>query len=227
MTQAAAPHRHPHLMIPTRRSIVLALVAAVLAPPAVAGEGLRALEAFLANVQQGRASFTQTVTAPGRDGQPPRVRTSRGEFSFLRPDRFRFHYTHPFEQDIVADGQTLWLHDPDLNQVTARRQAEALAHTPAALLAAAADLRALRQAFELREGEPREGLHWVEATPTSRDGAIQRIAVGFRDGRLEVLEVLDGFGQRSVLRFGPLQTAGVTAAQFRFQPPPGVEVVRP
>ena len=205
-----------------------ALPTMTLSPAARAqGEGLRDLEAFLATVQQGRASFTQTVTAPGRDGQPPRVRTSRGEFSFLRPDRFRFRYTHPFEQEIVADGQTLWIHDVDLNQVTARRQAEALSQTPAALLAASADLRALRQAFDLREGEPRDGLHWVEAIPRMRDGAIQRVAVGFRAGKLEALDILDGLGQRSVLRFGPLQTGGVTAAQFRFQPPPGVEVVRP
>lgn len=192
----------------------------------VQAQGLRDLESFLATVQQGRATFTQTVTVPGRDGQPPRVRTSRGEFSFLRPDRFRFHYTHPFEQDIVADGQTLWLHDPDLNQVTARSQAQALAQTPAALLASAADLRAVRQAFDLREGDMRDGLHWVEATPKVREGAIQRIAIGFRAGQLEVLDIVDGLGQRTVLRFGPLQAGGVTAASFRFQPPPGAQVVR-
>jgi outer membrane lipoprotein carrier protein len=37
----------------------------------------------------------------------------------------------------VADGQTLWLHDVDLNQVTARKQAQVLGSTPAALIAAA------------------------------------------------------------------------------------------
>jgi outer membrane lipoprotein carrier protein len=32
----------------------------------------------------------------------------------------------------VADGQTLWLHDVDLNQVTARKQEQVLGSTPAA-----------------------------------------------------------------------------------------------
>lgn len=211
-----------------RRHLLLAAVGAAAAPLAHAqGEGLRALEAFWASVQQGRASFTQTVTAPARAGETARVRTSRGEFAFVRPDRFRLRYLQPFEQEIVADGQTLWLYDPDLNQVTARRQAEALAQTPLALLAAAADLRAVRQSFELREGEPRDGLAWVEAVPRTRDGAIQRIALGWRQGQLEGLDIQDGLGQRSVLRFGAWQTTGLTLAQFRFQPPPGVEVVRP
>lgn len=224
--------RHP---VPStmQRRLVLTTLAATLcgvlsSPVGAQTDGLRELEAFLAGVQQGRATFTQTVTAPLREGETvARTRTSRGEFEFLRPDRFRFRYTQPFEQLIVADGQTLWLFDPDLNQVTARRQAEVLANTPAALLAAAPDLRAVRQAFTLSEGEARDGLRWVEAAPNARDGQVQRIRIGFRQGQLEVLDILDSFGQRSVMRFGPLERqAGLSSANFRFQPPAGAEVLR-
>lgn len=220
-------HRRNTLIVLS--TLVAALAGALPRRSHAQAGGLQDLEAFLAGVQQGRASFTQTVTAPLREGETvARQRTSRGEFAFLRPDRFRFHYTQPFEQLIVADGQTLWLFDPDLNQVTARRQAEALANTPAALLAAAPDLRAVRQAFTLAEGEAADGLRWVEATPKARDGQVQRIRIGFRAGQLETLDILDSFGQRSLLRFGPLErAAGLTAASFRFQPPPGAEVVRP
>ncbi|MDM7456303.1 MAG: outer membrane lipoprotein chaperone LolA [Tepidimonas sp.] len=204
------------------------VLACLTGPVSAQTEGLRELEAFLSAVQQGRAAFTQTVTAPVRDGEPvARTRTSRGEFEFLRPDRFRFRYTEPFEQVIVADGQTLWLYDPDLNQVTARRQAEVLANTPAALLAAAPDLRAVRRAFTLSAGESRDGLNWVEAVPVARDGQVQRIRIGFRQGQLEVLDILDSFGQRSIMRFGPLdRSTQFTAAHFRFQPPAGAEVLR-
>ena len=45
--------------------------------------------------------FTQTVTAP--DGA--KKKTSSGSFEFARPNRFRFAYTKPFEQTIVADGR--------------------------------------------------------------------------------------------------------------------------
>ena len=103
---------------------------------AVHAAGLESLENFVKSAKSGKADFTQVVTAPSRDGQPPRVKTSTGTFEFSRPNRFRFNYKKPFEQAIVADGQTLWLHDVDLNQVTARKQQQVLGSTPAALIAA-------------------------------------------------------------------------------------------
>jgi outer membrane lipoprotein carrier protein len=197
--------------------------------PTAQADGLSALESFLRQSQQGRAAFTQTVTAPRKEGEPaPRVRTSRGVFEFQRPDRFRFVYTHPFEQTIVADGQTLWLYDPDLHQVTARAQQEVLAQTPAALIAAAPDLRALAQVFELRAEAPSEGLAWVQAVPRQRDGALQSIRLGWRaGGQLAALDILDSLGQRSVMRFEPMNLQPAFAAgHFRFQPPAGADVIR-
>ena len=101
------------------------------------------------------------VTAPSKDGQPSRVKTSTGTFEFQRPGKFRFDYKKPFVQSIVADGESLWLYDADLNQVTQRKQAQALGSTPAALIAAAPDLRALQTDFTLEGAPERDGLQWV------------------------------------------------------------------
>ena len=100
--------------------------------------GLKSLEDFVRTVKTGKADFTQVVSSPAKDGQAPRVKTSSGQFEFSRPNRFKFVYVKPFAQTIVADGQTLWLYDVDLNQVTARQQSQALGSTPAALIASAA-----------------------------------------------------------------------------------------
>src|SRR5919112_1736894 len=97
---------------------------------------LESLESFIRGAKSGRAEFTQVITAPARDGQAAKTKTSSGTFEFQRPNRFRFEYRKPFEQTIVADGQTLWLYDADLRQVTSRKQAQVLAQTPAALIAA-------------------------------------------------------------------------------------------
>ena len=123
--------------------------------------GLESLESFVRNVRSGRAEFTQVVTSPAKDGQAARSKTSSGTFEFSRPSRFRFFYKTPFEQTIVADGQTLWLYDADLNQVTARKQSAALGSTPAALIAAAPDLRALQADFTLAAAPEKDGLDWV------------------------------------------------------------------
>ena len=189
--------------------------------------GLESLESFVRTVKTGRAEFTQVVSAPGRDGQSPRVKTSTGTFEFARPNRFRFVYRKPFEQSIVADGQTLWLHDVDLNQVTARKQSQILGSTPAALIASAADLKALQADFVLTNAPDKDGQEWVTATPKAKDGQVQSARVGFRDGNLASLEILDSFGQRSLLTFANLQT-NVTLAQdaFQFKPPAGADVIR-
>jgi outer membrane lipoprotein carrier protein len=48
-------------------------------------DGLQALEAFVKNARSGRADFTQVVTAPAREGQAARTKTSTGTFEFSRP----------------------------------------------------------------------------------------------------------------------------------------------
>ena len=194
--------------------------------------GLKSLEEFIKTVKTGKADFTQVVTSPAKDGQTSRVKTSTGQFEFARPNRFKFVYVKPFAQTIVADGQTLWLYDVDLNQVTSRQQSQALGSTPAALIASAADVKALQADFTLTDAPDKDGLLWVLATPKAKDGQLQSVRVGFRTGdaevsTLEVLEILDSFGQRSVLTFAGFQRNPVLPSKaFEFKPPAGADVLR-
>ena len=193
---------------------------------AIAG-GMESLENFVKSAKSGRADFSQVVTAPAREGQAARSKTSTGTFEFSRPNRFRFNYKKPFEQTIVADGQTLWLYDVDLNQVTARKQALVLGSTPAALIASSPDLNALKKDFDLEAVADRDGMQWVQATPKAKDGQLHSVKVGFRGNDLAALDILDSFGQRSVISFSKLElNASVAADAFQFNPPKGVDVVR-
>jgi outer membrane lipoprotein carrier protein len=215
-----------HALLTVGVALGLALTGAL--PAAAQTDGLEALENFLRTTRSGRADFTQVVTAPAREGQAPRSKQSAGSFEFQRPNRFRFTYRKPFAQTIVADGQTLWLHDPDLNQVTARRQAQALGSTPAALIATASDLAALRQEFELATAPDRDGLQWVQATPRAREGVLRSVRIGFRGGELAALDIQDSLGQQSALRFGRMEiNPALPAETFQFKPPPGADVLRP
>jgi outer membrane lipoprotein carrier protein len=206
------------------------LTAVVIAASATASwaDGLKSLEAFMKNSQAGRAEFTQAVTAPSKFGQPPRTKNSSGQFEFQRPGKFRFVYTKPFEQTIVADGKTLWLYDADLNQVTQRPQAQALGSTPAAILASASDLKALSADFDLQSAPEQDGLQWVQANPRDRNGQLKSVRVGFAsDGQLAALDILDSFGQRSLIRFTQLQTqASLPASTFEFKVPAGADVLK-
>lgn len=205
---------------------ILAMLLAVAATAAHAS-GLDALEGFLKTVKSGRASFTQVVMSPAREGQPARTRTSTGTFEFARPNHFRFDYRKPFEQVIVADGQTLWLYDADLNQVTARKQEAVLASTPAALIASASSTAALARDFNLQAAPDKDGLQWAVATPKNREGQLNTMRVGFRGNELKQLEIVDGFGQRSVITFDTMEAnAQIPAARFQFKPPQGAQVLK-
>lgn len=207
-----------------KRFLIAALAAFSFAAHA---SGLDALETFLKTVKSGRATFTQVVTSPAREGQPSKTRISTGTFEFVRPNKFRFDYQKPFEQVIIADGQNLWLYDADLNQVTQRKQDSFFAATPAAVIAAAPNTAALTRDFTLEGAPEKDGMQWAVATPKNRDGQLNTMRVGFRGGDLAQLDILDGFGQRSVITFDKLQAnAAVSSERFRFTAPQGAQVVR-
>lgn len=215
-----------------RRQVLGWLVCCAAGHAVAQTEGLGLLGQFLQTIRSGRAQFTQVVTSVPKAGQPPRQKTSTGMLEFQRPGRFRFSYKKPFAQTLVADGQTLWLHDPDLQQVTARAQAQVLGGTPLALIISATDLTGLQKDFALQAEPAREGLQWVKATPRRSDGQMQQALVGLRASErgpeLVVLDVLDALGQRSVLTFSAFEgNPAIKPDAFVFQPPAGTDVIRP
>jgi outer membrane lipoprotein carrier protein len=185
--------------------------------PAANADAAEFLRAFVRDVKSGRSAFTQTVTSP--DGA--RQKVSSGQFSFARPDRFRFEYTKPYPQTIVGDGQKVWMYDPDLAQVTVRPLGQALGNTPAALLTGSS----IEKTFELKNQPDRDGLEWVRATPREAGGTVQWLQAGFRGRALVAVEIADSFGQRSLLRFEQMATEVTLPPEtFRFTPPPGADV---
>jgi outer membrane lipoprotein carrier protein len=204
-------------MIPSMKRVLLA-GAALFACAAAQADAIDTLKAFVSDVKTGRASFTQVVTSP--DGA--KKKSSNGSFEFARPNRFRFAYAKPYEQLIVGDGQKIWLHDPDLNQVTVRPMGEALGSTPAALLAGSN----LDKDFSLKALPDDAGLQWVQATPKQKDSGFQSVKVAFRAKQLAAVEIVDSFGQRSRLDFTQVEAnASLPADRFRFTPPPGADVL--
>jgi outer membrane lipoprotein carrier protein len=197
---------------------IFAWAFALLLAGAARADSVDLLRDFAQNVKSGRAGFTQTVTSV--DGA--KKKDSSGQFEFVRPNRFRFSYAKPFEQQIVADGQKVWLYDVDLNQVTVRPMAQALGATPAALLAGGT----LDKEFELKAAPAADGFEWVQATPRVKDGPIKALRVGFKGTALAALEIVDAFGQRSMLRFTALeQNIALPDSTFQFTPPKGADVI--
>lgn len=188
------------------------------ASPVQAG-GMASLNAFMNDARSMRAEFRQVIT----DRAGKRTQDASGTFEFSRPGRFRWVYLKPWVQTIVGDGQKVWVHDPDLNQVTVRRLDAALGATPAALLAGNND--ALRT-FAIEEEPAQDGLEWVRAVPRERDGSFARIRLGFNARGIAVMELLDGLGQQTLITFtSVVGNPRLDPALFRFTPPRDADVV--
>jgi outer membrane lipoprotein carrier protein len=197
------------------------LCSLVFVASAAHADAVDALREFTRDAKSGRTTFTQVVTSADN----AKKKTSSGSFEFARPNRFRFAYAKPYEQVIVGDGESVWLYDVDLQQVTVRAMDQALGATPAALLAGAN----VEKDFELKVQPSAQGLDWVQATPRVKAEAasFQSLRVGFKGKALSAIELIDNFGQRSLLSFGEVATNVAPAADtFRFTPPKGVEVLK-
>ena len=177
------------------------------------------LQRFFSDVQSYTAKFSQVVL----DESFNLLQESSGTLWIQRPDKFRWDYDIPFEQHIVGDGERIWVHDVELQQVTVRRVSGGLGATPALLLAGRGKLD---ENFSVNSLGLQGQLEWTQLIPKNKDGGYEEIRVGFENGRIRILEMIDGFGQttRIALRDAN-ENVEINAGKFVFEPPPGTDVV--
>lgn len=195
------------------------LAFAALAAAAANAGGLDDFLAFNASTKTASGRFEQQVF--DRSGKA--IENAAGSFSFARPGKFLWVYDKPHKQVLVGDGVKLWIHDPDLNQVTVKRMEGAMSSTPAALLAGRDDITTL---FTLRDAGPADGLAWVEASPKAQDTGFERVRLGLKGKTLAAMELHDQLGGRTRLTFVDLKAnAPVAPSAFVFKPPQGADVI--
>ncbi|MCH6584016.1 MAG: outer membrane lipoprotein chaperone LolA [Gammaproteobacteria bacterium] len=177
------------------------------------------LQRFFSDVQSYTAKFSQVVL----DESFNTLQESSGTLWIQRPDKFRWDYDIPFEQHIVGDGERIWVHDVELQQVTVRRVSGGLGATPALLLAGRGKLE---ENFSVNSLGSQGQLEWTQLIPKNKDGGYEEIRIGFENGRIRMLEMIDGFGQttRIVLRDAN-ENVEIDAGKFVLEPPPGTDVV--
>jgi outer membrane lipoprotein carrier protein len=201
--------------------IVVLLLALGLAADLAAGEARDRLDAFFSDVVTLDARFAQQVI----DDTGQIVQESSGTVQLLRPGRVRWDYETPFKQLIVADGQYLWVYDSELAQATVRELGTALGAAPIMLLS---QRRSIDEDFVVLEEVAAEGLEWVELKPKVRDTDFLQVRIGMDPEGIRAMELTDQFEQRTVIRFEDVSINGdIPASRFRFDVPPGVDVIGP
>ncbi|MCG7934423.1 MAG: outer membrane lipoprotein chaperone LolA [Candidatus Thiodiazotropha taylori] len=184
-----------------------------------AESGISQLETFLQDLKTLKADFRQTLQQPDYD----QVYASNGVFYLRRPGQLRWEYQTPSEQLIVADGDRVWLHDIELEQVSHRSQAAVLDGTPAQLLSGTGPIS---QHFEINELGVESELTWVELIPKGKEAQFSSVRLALQESRLERMEMFDNFGQVTRFFFDDMQrNPPLDDALFEFEPPPLIDLI--
>ncbi len=186
---------------------------------ALPGSAREQLEQFADGLETLHARFEQKVV----DGDGQLQDQSDGEVWLSRPHLFRWEYGGDFPEIVVGDGERIWIYDETLEQVTVKDQTAAAVDSPLTLLTNPA---ALDEQFEVREAGEAWELKLLELRARSGEAEFERILLGLRDGKLWLMIVEDTFGLRTELQFrDPQRNLPLDAGLFRFEPPPGVDVI--
>ncbi|MDE0444948.1 MAG: outer membrane lipoprotein chaperone LolA [Gammaproteobacteria bacterium] len=188
-----------------------------------ADEDSQALAALLDSMVSYRADFEQVVT--GQFGEV--LQTATGTMHLERPGRLRWDVDEPYPQLVVADGELVWVYDPDLEQVTVQLFDETVEGSPMMVLT---DTSMLETSFRVRmtstmeESEQRFAL-----TPRNPESTslFREITLSFSTGgSLTGFEVVDDLDQKTAVVFRHGQVNPVLeSGLFEFEVPAGVDVI--
>lgn len=197
-----------------------ALLVMGFASPGTFADVNKDLNHFFNEVETYSARFQQIVL----DEEFNPIEESSGRVLIKRPGRFRWDYEPPNEHRIISNGEKVWIYDVELDQVTVRSLKQALGGTPAALLAGGSKID---EDFEVTDlGQVNGPLYWVRLVPRSDDVGFEDIRIGFENGRLRVMELIDGLEQTTRITMSDgEENRSIAASQFQFTPPDGVDVI--
>lgn len=179
------------------------------------------LQAFSKNLQTAQVTFQQTVTGPNGE----KVQSAQGRMQLKSPNLFRWEYSKPVQQLIVADGRRIWVYDPDLQQVTVKSQDALNQDNP---LSALTKPELIDRFYKVSELPVKQGVSWLQLVPkNTQTSPFDKAWLGFGANGLVSMRLFDSLGQVSEFTFGTWQiNKAIADSRFVFRAPKGVDIVR-
>ena len=201
--------------------------------PGEASDPVSKLTALLGTFDTIHASFLQWP--PPGEGE-----AQSGEFWLQKPASFRVETGPPLSQTIVSDGQSLWTHDRELEQVIISPLDLDVARTPLLLLAG--DARDIGQAFVVdslerealdqeafEDSSGRQDIHFI-LTPHDENHLLSRITLTFsrtaRGAMPASIAIENAMARPTLIEFNEVEPSPrLTGEEFRFVIPEAVDVI--
>ena len=205
-----------HLLIYALAVLMMSLGTSALA---ATGPGRARLNTFAHDLHSLTGHFSETLTNVNGQGG----KASSGTLALEAPREFRWDTTSPYKQIIVADGSRVWLYDPELEQVTVRKQSTEEAHSPLTVLT---DVKQLEHNFKVTEQGEHDGLVWLRLTSTGDQPQFEYADLGFDASGLARMRFRDQLGSITDIRFSDWRrNVAIPPSTFNFVPPKGADVI--
>ncbi len=139
-------------------------------------------------------NFEQTVINDNKQV----VQQSTGSLAIQRPNKFNWTYKTPYEQQIIADGEKIWVYDVDLKQATVKPMDDTIGKTPIMVLM---NTKKLTSDFNINDIGQKKFLYWIELTPKTDNGQFEHLYFGLKDNQIMAMDLRDTFGQSTQIAF--------------------------
>jgi len=191
----------------------------------VIADGISDLNAFVNNVSSMSSEFSQVVL----DKKGLKLQDVEGVMLFKRPNKFRWDYLKPYQNQIISDGDRLFMYDQDLRQVSINPIAKVAGSTPLLIIAG----KNIEKYFTLRNiedqvaNEMNQNIKWVEAVPKEEGAGFSKVILGSTENKLSVMKIVDAFEHITTISFKNAKyNVSLVDNDFLFKLPTGVDVVQ-
>lgn len=187
----------------------------------VLADGISDLNAFVNNISSMSSEFSQVVL----DKKGLKLQDVEGVMLFKRPNKFRWDYLKPYQNQIISDGDRLYMYDQDLRQVSINPIAKVAGSTPLLIVAG----KNIEKYFTLKnlEDDSNQNIKWVEAVPKEESAGFSKVILGLTENKLSVMKIVDAFEHITTISFKNAKyNVNLMDNDFLFKLPSGVDVVQ-
>ena len=197
----------------------LLLICGLILSLAVNAAANNPLDVFLDGLETFSAEFEQTLL----DSSGEALESSQGTVRLRRPGMFYWLYNEPYVQKIISDGESLWIYEEDLEQVTISDVSGTIEDNPALIFSGDVNLA---DHYSIKELEKDADFTSLLLTPWNPESQYEGLYLAFHDNELSGMMVFDTLGQTLVIKFmNPQRNPPLKGDLFRFTPTDDMEII--
>jgi outer membrane lipoprotein carrier protein len=150
------------------------------------------------------------------------IEESSGILTISRPMKFVWEVLAPAPQQIISNGETLWVYDPDLEQATFQSVNQQLMQSPAMILAQ--PKATLTEQYEVLESGD-STLTDFNLYPLDDNALVTELTILFRNDVIAEIRILDELDQQTLISFSDVDASiEVSDSFFEFIAPEGTDL---